>query len=61
VTVRFARNILTDPSKRSDRSRLVCGGHRPIGARSGIRGIYAGWIMSHHGVIHAPVVDHLSA
>jgi hypothetical protein len=41
--------------------RLVRGGHRPIGARSGVRGIYAGWIMSRYGAGRTPVVDHLSA
>jgi len=41
--------------------RPACHGHRQVGARSGIRGIHAGWIMSRYSVVHAPVVDRISA
>ena len=50
----------TRPKGQIARRLLRCG-HRQIGERSGSGGIYAGWILSRHGVIHAPVVDHLSA
>jgi hypothetical protein len=49
------------PGQNRPKGQVVRGGHRPIGARSGIRGIYAGWIMCLYGVVHAPVVDHLCA
>ena len=54
VTVRFARNIPTDPSKRLDRSRLVCG--RTPSDRSKIRN---SWDI--RGMDHEPSRRHTRA